>query len=132
MVHVGIGVREEARRVHVASSGLVALELRHDTLMLVKTETLYCVPAGCVCRSEAEQPLVALATVLATVHRWRDSAGLRRNELNKLTLLTFECHTATYTIPTWYCGIVQHCKHVRFGHFLYIWSYDGANSRTME
>lgn len=48
MVHVGIGVREEARRVHVASSGLVALELRHDTLMLVKTETLYCVPAGCV------------------------------------------------------------------------------------
>lgn len=51
MVHVGIGVREEARRVRVASSGLVALELRHDTLMLVKTETLYCVPAGCVRRS---------------------------------------------------------------------------------
>ena len=48
MVHVGIGVREEARRVHVASGGLVALEVRHDTLMLVKTETLYCVPAGCV------------------------------------------------------------------------------------
>lgn len=36
--------QEEASRVHVASSGLVALEIRHDTLMLVKTETLYCTP----------------------------------------------------------------------------------------
>lgn len=39
--------------MRVASSGLVALELRHDTLMLVKTETLYCVPAGCVVRGRA-------------------------------------------------------------------------------
>lgn len=41
VVHVGIG-QEEARRVRVASSGLVALEIRHDTLMLVKTETFHC------------------------------------------------------------------------------------------
>ena len=59
--------QEEASRVHVASSGLVALEIRHDTLMLVKTETLYCTPQLVVYSSEALQPLAVAGGVFATV-----------------------------------------------------------------